>query len=481
VRLDEYAQYDGLGLAALVRRRQVHPRELARLAIMAAETVNPRVNAVLETYPERAEASATSPRPQGPFSGVPFLLKDIGACEQGKVQECGSRLLRGHVAEFDSYLAASFRRAGLTLLGRTATPEFALSASTESVLTGATRNPWDLALMAGGSSGGAAAAVAAGIVPMAHASDGAGSIRIPAGACGLVGLKPSRGRVTHGPSAAEGLGGMGVELAVSRTVRDTAALLDAVSRPAAGDPFVIVQPRRPYLREVGAPLSALRIAFTTTPWAPFSVLPEIARATREVAAQCEAMGHRVEEAAPTVDYDDLMRASCIVWALGYDLLLDAYAAKLGRTIGDATLEPVTLSLYHYARTLEPADLVWAEGVLNRTRRETGRFFHNYDLLLTPTLALPPQPIGRYSQNVTDVDFQGFFRRCDDIAPCVLLFNVTGQPAISLPLCQSQAGLPIGMQFVAHFGDEATLIRLAGALEQAMPWKDRVPPIHVSRV
>ena len=480
MKLEEYAQYDGLGLAELVRRREVCSSELAQLALSAVEKVNPQINAVIETYPERVTVLSDGAPSLGPFTGVPFLLKDLGATEQGKKQECGSRLLRGRVARHDSYLTASFRLAGLTLLGRTATPEFALSSSTESVLTGATRNPWDLTLMAGGSSGGSAAAVAAGIVPLAHASDGAGSMRIPAGACGLVGLKPSRGRVTHGPRAAEGLGGMDVELAVTRSVRDTATLLDAVSQPAVGDPFVIVQPQRPYLQEVGAPVGFLRIAFTTTPWAPYPVIPEIADATRRIAALCEGMGHRVEAASLTVAYDDLMQASCILWAFGYDAALDTYASQMGRRVSEETLEPVTLSLYRYAKTLRPTDLVWADGVLNRTRRETGRLLQSYNLLLTPTLTMLPQPIGRYSQNVTDVDFLGFFRRCDEIAPFVQLFNVTGQPAISVPLCQSEGGLPIGMQFVAHFGDEATLIRLASALEEAIPWKDRTPPVHSSR-
>src|SRR5581483_6798711 len=241
--LAEYASYDGLGLAELVRTRQASARELAELLLASVERVNPHINAVIETYSERARALDPHAASDGPFAGVPFLLKDIGSGEAGQLQELGSRLARGRVLDADSFLVESFRAVGLTILGRTATPEFALSATTESVLTGATRNPWDTARLAGGSSGGAAASVAAGILPIAHASDGAGSIRIPASACGLVGLKPSRGRVSSGPHAAESLAGMSQEFVVCRTVRDAAAMLDAVARPMPGDPFVIARQR----------------------------------------------------------------------------------------------------------------------------------------------------------------------------------------------------------------------------------------------
>ncbi len=479
--LNEYAQYDGLGLAALVKSGQVTPAELAALFVEAVEGLNPKINAVIEIYRERAAALGDQLEGAGPFLGVPFLLKDLGAAEAGQTREQGSRLLRGYVfKKGDSFLVQRFKAAGLTLLGRAATPEFALSSSTESLLTGATRNPWNLDLMAGGSSGGAAASVAAGILPIAHASDGAGSIRIPASACGLVGLKPSRGRVTHGPHGAESLGGMGVEFAVSRSVRDTAAMLDAVSQPAVGDPFTIVQPERPYLQEMGAPSGRLRIAFTTAPWGPFPIDPEVAEATRQVAVRCEAMGHAVEEASPRYDYDQFLKAIGVIWGFGYDAAIDGLAATTGRTVGEDTLEAVTLSFYHYAKTLTPADWAWAEYVLNQVRRATGQFFRDYDLLLTPTLIQLPEPIGKYSQNATDVDFLGFFRRCDETAVFLPLFNATGQPAISLPLVQSELGLPIGMQFVARFGDESTLIRLASAFEEAMPWRERIPPVHVSQ-
>jgi len=327
--------------------------------------------------------------------------------------------------------------------------------------------------------------VAAGILPIAHASDGAGSIRIPSSVCGLVGLKPSRGRVTAGPEAGETLMGMGVEFAVCRTVRDAAALLDAVAHPAPGDPFVIVQPERPYAREVGArvPLGRgrLRIAWTKTTWKPGAPIhPDVVRTVEQVAQQCAALGHELIEVGTLYDYETFVNAVWVGWAVGFDVALETWAEQLQRPINETTLEPVTLSLYHLAKQLSAADMARAETVYNQIRRATGRFFQQYDLLLTPTVAQPGDPIGKYSQNVTDVDFIGFFRRCDESDMYLPLFNLTGQPAITLPLGQSTTGLPIGVQFAARFGDEATLLRLASALETVMPWRDRVPPVHVGK-
>jgi amidase len=479
--LAEYASYDGLGLAELVRSGQVSARELAELLLAAVERLNSRINAVLETYPERA--SALGPHaPDGPFAGVPFLLKDIGSGEAGQLQELGSRLARGRTLDADSFLVEAFRAAGLTLLGRTATPEFALSATTESVLTGATRNPWDTARLAGGSSGGAAASVAAGILPIAHASDGAGSIRIPASACGLVGLKPSRGRVSSGPHAAESLAGMSQEFVVCRTVRDAAAMLDAVARPMPGDPFVIVRQREPYTQQIGANVGPLRIAWTARSWQPgASVDPEIARCVEQAARQCEALGHAVEEDSPSFDYEAFLRAICIGWAFGFDVEADELAAAMGRAVDDTTLEPVTLAYYQFARGISAADVVWADRVANQLRRGAGRFFEAYDILITPTLMRLPEPIGRYSQSRGDLDFYGFFRLCDELCVHMPLFNLTGQPAISLPLGISSSGLPIGVQFAARFGREDVLLALASAFEAALPWRGRQPAVHVSTI
>jgi amidase len=477
--LAEYAQYDGLSLAQLVRSRKVTRKELTRLFLAAIKKVNPKINAVIEIYSERVETDDGAV-PNGPFAGVPFLMKDLGAAEKGKPQECGSRLMKGYVAEKDAFLTIRFREAGLTLLGRTTTPEFGLAITTESLLMGATRNPWNLAMLAGGSSGGPAASVAAGILPIAHASDGGGSIRIPASACGLVGLKPSRGRVTQGPDSAEQLAGMLQEFVVSRTIRDTAAILDAVSQPAPGDPFIIMQPERPYIQEVNATPGKLRLAWTAQSWQPgTAVHPEVVRCVEQAAAKCDEMGHQVVETNPVFDYDEYLRALCILWGFGFDVSIDALAAKMGREINVETLEPVTLSWYDYARHLSAADAMTAEGIMNKFRRTFGRFFQEYDVLLTPTLAQLPEPLGKYVSTRTDTDFVGFMRLCDETCMHLPPFNVTGQPAISVPLGQSKSGLPIGVQFVARFGDEATLIRLASAFEQVMPWRDRTPPVHVS--
>jgi amidase len=480
--LSEYAQYDAVGLTELVKRKQVTTKELGRLFLTSVEKVNPKINAVIETYAERVGALENTPSPSGPFAGVPFLLKDLGATENGKRQECGSRLMKGYVADKDSFLTTRFKQAGLTLLGRSATPEFGLAGTTESILTGATRNPWNLEMLAGGSSGGAAASVAAGIIPIAHASDGAGSIRIPASACGLVGLKPSRGRVTQGPESAERLDGMVQEFVVSRTVRDTAVMLDAVSQPAPGDPFVIVQPQRPYRQEVNAsPSDKLRVAWTAQSWQPgTAVHPEVVGLVEQVAAECDELGHQVVEATPVFDYEEYLHALCVPWEFGFDVMIDSLALRMGREVSEETLEPVTLSCYHYAQDLNMADMVSADRVLNNLRRTFGRFFLDYDVLVTPTLAQLPEPLGKYATTRTDLDFVDFMRLGDEINMHLPPFNVTGQPAISLPLGQSNSGLPMGVQFVARFGEEATLIRLASRFEQALPWRDRIPSAHVSK-
>jgi amidase len=478
--LEEYARYDGLGLAELVRKKEVRAGELGQLMLAGIDKVNPQINAVVETYTERVHSPDEEELTTGVFAGVPLMLKDFGASEAGKRQEMGSRLCKGFVADQDSTLITRFKKAGLRILGRTACPEFAFSTATESLLNGITCNPWNLERGTGGSSGGAAASVAAGILPLAHASDGLGSIRIPASACGLVGLKPSRGRVTLGPQTAETYLGMVQEFIVCKTTRDAAAMLDAVSYPAPGDPFVIVQPQRAYSLEVGAPTGRLHIAYTTKPWMPFPIDPEIVRAVEQVALQCEAMGHLVEEATPVYDHEEMMRAACVVWTIGFDVIIDGFAASLHREVSPETLEAVTLAFYEYARKVTKAEAYQAEAVFNKVRRSTGQFFENYDLLITPSLIQLPDLHGKFSQNVTDVDPFGFFLRCNESDIFMGLFNVTGQPAISLPLCQSKSGLPIGIQFAAHFGDEAALIRISTALEQAMPWKDRKPPFHVSR-
>jgi amidase len=479
--LQEYSKFDGVALAELVKKREVSPKELGGIFVEAVEKVNPRINAVIEMYKDRVEGLDDRVLFSGPFVGVPFLMKDIGAGEKGRLQESGTRLMKGHISDKDSFLTLWFKKAGLNLLGRTTTPEFALGISTESVLTGDTRNPWNLELMAGGSSGGSAASIAAGIVPIAHGSDNGGSIRIPASACGLVGLKPSRGRVSLGPDIGEMWPGMLQEFVMSRTVRDTALMLDMVSTPAPGDPFIISQPTRPYAQEVNNPIERLRIAWSTDSWQPGSTVDsEIVNSLEQVVSECESMGHELIEASPIFDYEEYLRATCIAWSFGLYAGMEMFAAMTGRKIDEDTLEPVMLSFYNYSKGLTAADMLMTEFVLNKFRRTFGNFFQQYDILLTPTLVKLPEPIGKYTKMRTDIDYVGYMRLCDEVRIHPPAANVTGQPAVSLPLGQSKSGLPIGVQFMARFGEENVLIRLASSLEKEMPWYNRIPPVHISR-
>ncbi|MEJ2170319.1 MAG: amidase family protein [Desulfobacterales bacterium] len=475
--LSEYARFDGLGLAELIRKKEVSPREVAESALTGVHKINPKINAVIETYGDRIEKADTLPAPDRIFSGIPFFLKDLGAAEAGCRQERGSRLAKGYIAATDSYLTTRFKEAGALILGRTATPELGFAATTESILTGATRNPWDLNLIAGGSSGGSAAAVAAGLVPVAHASDGGGSIRIPAACCGIVGLKPSRGRVSCGPDADERLFGLTQEFVVSRTVRDMAAMLDAVSKPACGDPYVIMQPRQSYFEEAGVPPGQLRISITAESWLGVDVNAEIADTVGHIARICEAMGHDVEAAMPRFDLAPYFSALGVFWnsSLGYDC--DQLARQMGRRLDADYLEPVTLEVYKYSRNISAADTIRARAALNLTRRKVGEFFDKYDLLLSPTTAQLPVSIGTINQNLK-IPLDQWYQGTSQFNAFTNLFNATGLPAISLPLGQSKAGLPIGFQFAAGFGKEDLLIRVAGAFEKAMPWVGRKPPVHV---
>lgn len=473
MKLAEYSQYDGLGLAQLVRRREVSAQELAVSAIEAIGLLNPQLNAVLETYDERISDADSRITPDMPFAGVPFLLKDTGATEAGKRQECGSRIGKGYVASQDAFLTQRYKVAGLNILGRTTLPEFAQAATTESVHSGATCNPWDITRSTGGSSGGAAAAVAAGMVPIAHGSDTGGSIRIPAACCGLVGLKPSRGRISKGPLLDETLyGGLNTEHVITRTVRDTAAMLDATCHPATGDPFTIAPPLRPYLNEVGAPLEKLRIAFGTCALDD----PEMIAATEHISQQLAAMGHMVEQALPDIDGERYSQADTIVWAYSTAHEVRRLANATHYPLDEHHLEPPTIEALEIASQLSIDDWFEAMATYNHMRRTIGGFFEHYDVLLTPTITSPAPPLGVLNPNKR-ISFKDFMANTGNFCPHTAPFNVTGQPAISLPLCMSQDKLPIGIQFVARYADEATLIRLASALEVTMPWRDRRPPIH----
>ncbi|MFG2621267.1 amidase [Streptomyces sp. NPDC048507] len=475
MKLSEYTAHDGVGLARLVARGEVTPAELASAARLACDAVNPRINAVVETWP-----AEDAPVPgSAPLAGVPFLIKDLAITMAGKRVELGSRLAAGNVAGADSALMARFRRAGLVTLGRTATPEFAYSTTTEGVLYGPTRNPWDPARTPGGSSGGSGAAVAAGIVPIAHATDAAGSIRVPAASNGLFGLKPTRGRVSMGPDADEVFNGLAVHGALSRSVRDSAVLLDLVQGPETGDPYAAQRPERPYVQEVTRSPGSLRIGLLTRPWGGRTVDGAIVDATLRAARLAESLGHRVEEVRVDLGagWEDFVLANARLWTTNLVTWIDGLAAASGRPVGPATLEPEVLAAYAYGRHVSGTQFVGALALRNGVARAIGRYFAAYDLLLTPTLPEPPVPLGTYAEGLTDAGGPAWIERVFHRSPFTAAFNVAGTPAMSVPLESDPAtGLPVGIQFAAGYGREDLLFRLAGQLERAAPWAGRTPAV-----
>jgi amidase len=468
MQIDEYLSYDAVDLARLVREGEATAAELAECAAALAESWNPSINAVLELFDDVDTTLASAPG-DAPFSGVPFLIKDLVIQAEGRLSEMGSRLAAGLVAPQDSDLMARFRQAGLVTLGRTATPEMGYNVATETLQAGICRNPWDTSRSPGGSSGGAAAAVAAGIVPVAHANDGGGSIRIPAACCGLVGLKPTRGRVPIGPAAAEGLSGFGIEFAVTRSVRDAAALLDAVQGPGVGDPYVIAPPDVPYVSVLQQAPRALKIGYCTESWSGVAVDPEISDAVLAVARACESMGHRVEEACPPLDAEAFASANTDLWSASIAHWVVDICAATGRPADHSTLEQSTLAVHEHGLSLSAVDLLHTDDIFNGVNRDFGRFFRDYDVLLTPTTAQLPWPVGQHVSDGGDYTARGWTDHVFNPAPFTAVYNCTGQPAISLPLARSESGLPIGVQFAAPYGREDTLLSLAAVFEQTMSW------------
>lgn len=464
----EYLEYDGLGLAQLVREGAVSAGELARCALTLAQQWQPVLNAVVEQFDDLEQSIAAVPG-DAPFSGVPFYIKDLVLQASGRRSEMGSRLGAGLVAPADSDLMQRFRQAGLVTLGRTAVPEMGYNCATETVAQGETANPWDQGRSPGGSSGGSAAVVAAGIVPLAHANDGGGSIRIPASCCGLVGLKPSRGRVPIGPGAADGLGGFGIEFALTRTVRDCAALLDAVQGPGIGDPYIIPAPAAPYASCLAAAPRPLRIAFGSEAWSGVPVDPEIRAAVTAVAHLCEDLGHQLEPAMPDLDGEAFARANTDLWSAHIAHWVVDICAATGRKAGSDTLEQATLAIHEHGMSLSAVDLLHAEDYFNKVGRDFGHFFADYDLLLLPTVAQLPWRLGEHASAGGDFSARGWTDHVFRDAPFTAVFNCTGQPAISLPLGRSASGLPFGLQFVARMGREDVLLALAAELERRRPW------------
>ena len=469
----EYVNYDGLGLAELVRTREVTATEILEAAIARIERLNPTLNAVITKVYDAARAEAQALDADAPFAGVPFLLKDLGGAQASVPLSAGSRFFAHAAAPADAEIVKRHKRAGLMILGRTNTPEFGLSATTEPVLFGPTRNPWDPTRTAGGSSGGSAAAVAVRMVPLAHASDGGGSIRIPAACCGLFGLKITRNRNTLAPYAGESLAGCSVEHVVSRSVRDSAAALDATAGPAPGDPYFAAPPARPFLAEVGAPPDRLRIALTTKAFGGAPVHPDCVAATEAAARLCEELGHIVEEAAPAFDGEGLDANYNRIFAVGATANIQLRARAIGKELNPEAFERVTWAMVEMGRAISAPDYVMMVNRLHGISREIAAFFDTYDALLTPSLAEPPVELGVL--DMMSDDLAAYTERLWRFTPFTYPFNVTGQPAMSVPLSWNAAGLPIGVHFVGRYGDEATLFRLAAQLEQARPWADRRPP------
>jgi amidase len=479
MRLDEYAKHDALGLAELVKKGEATPAELRQTALDAIAKVNSALNAVLQVLADQSAKEVAGSVAKGPFQGVPFLIKEIMCHAAGVPLDYGSRLAQGVVFPHDTELMARFRRAGFVLVGTTQTPEFGYNPTTETVLHGPVHNPWMRGRSAGGSSGGSGAAVAAGVVPIAHANDGGGSIRIPASCNGLVGLKPTRDRTPSGPDAADPLSGWGIELCVSRTVRDTAAVLDAVAGPDVGAPSHPVPPSRPFLQEVGAPTGRLRVAFSTKPASGRPIDPECVKAVENTAKLLGELGHEVVEAQPPLDWDAYLRAAHPVWAAFTARGVDSLSQLTGRKPSLDTLESATLSCYLEGKKLLATELLAALEYCNGLSRAFGAFFEQYPYFLSPTLARRPVPHGEMDQNKAGISAWEWTQHAFELVPFTPAFNTTGQPAISLPLHWSPDGLPVGVQVAARFGDEAGLIRLAAQLEQARPWRDRRPAVHVA--
>lgn len=471
--LSEYAEHDAVGLAHLIANRQVSQAEVRGAALRAIQTLNPQINAVIETWEDEPQ---TQP---GPLQGVPLLVKDLGLTVRNRRNELGSRLAQGCVAEADSALMSRFRQAGLLPLGRTTTPELAASTTTENRVDGPTRNPWDLSRSAGGSSGGSAAAVAAGLVPVAHATDGGGSIRVPAACCGLFGMKPSRGRLPMGPDVDEVWAGLAVHGILSRSVRDTASVLEMAHGPALGDPFHIAAPKQPYRSLLDREPGALRIAVQAHALNGQLTAPEVSAGLKTVCHTLEDLGHQVTPVVADIglSWEAFVELNARFWAGNTAAWIDAIATATGRAINESTLEPATLALYQLGQELSATQLLGAMHQRNVVTRKVGELFNHYDVLLTPTLPNTAPVIGQYNGGQETLDGRGWMARVFDHSPFTALFNVSGCPAMSMPLAQDAAnGFPIGMQFGASYGREDLLLQLAAQLERALPWHARRPAI-----
>ncbi len=478
VTLSDALARDALGQAELVLSGAVQPIELVEAVIARIEELNPQLNAIVTPMYDLAREAARGDIPEGPFRGVPFLLKDLGASYAGVRQTGGSKSLARNISQTDSELVVRQKRAGLITVAKTNTPEFGLTGTTESHFLGAARNPWDLERTTGGSSGGSSAAVAARIVPMAHASDGGGSIRIPASCCGLFGLKPTRARNTLAPGAGDRLSGLVCEHAVSLTVRDSAALLDATAGPHPGDPYPAPPKQRPFLDETRTEPGSLRIAFSLWPPIDTPVHQDCVKAVESTAKLLESLGHKVEEAAPEVGMEQFRQAFMVLWLSSFAGTVEGIAAATSSAPNPDLYEPMNWQLYQQGVQIKGWEYLRAVGYLQALSRRFASFFETYDVWLTPTVAEPPPKLGvlHPGPEVASPDASRIVERMFQFVPFTQFANTTGQPAMSMPLHWNDAGLPIGVHFTGRFGDEATLFRLAAQLEQEQPWIGRKPPV-----
>jgi amidase len=474
----EYSNLDGLALAEKVKAGEVTASELCNLALVGVKSLNPDLNGVVEVYDDALEGLEDINSSDVAFPGVPTLVKDFPS-KKGRKAEFGSEFSKGFIASENMGFYDRMCNAGIVTLGRTTSSEHGLAATIETRLYGSTHNPWDLTRSTSGSSGGAAAMVAAGVVPFSQASDGGGSIRNPAACCGLVGLKPSRGRVSAAPYSNAPLSGIATGFVLTRSVRDCAALLDILAGPFAGDFYEIPVPAQPFINEVVSPGRILDIALVCDAWSGLPVDPQILEATKKAASFLEAQGHHIHLVSPDFDYAEYLEAQKLIWCAHLYHSIKDMAEHLKRTPSPDNLQTTSLAAYERGRTVSADEFLWSIDVYEKIARKVGGFLSQYNAMITPTACILPEVLGTYNPDVACASVDDLF---DQLAPkesFTALFNASGQPAVSLPLAMSREGLPIGVQIITNFADEATLFQIAAACEQEYQWHLRKPPIHFS--
>ncbi len=469
----EYDDFDAVGLAKLVAKNDVSADELLDEAIDRTERINPEVNAITHKHYDEARAAIKAGLPDGPLKGVPFLLKDLYVFLKGTVTTNGSGLFKDFVSDHNATLTQRYIDAGLVIFGKTNTPEFGLTCTTEPRLFGQTKNPWDLTRTSGGSSGGASAAVAAGILPIANASDGGGSIRIPAAMTGLFGMKPTRGRTPSGPDRGEGWAGQSISHAVSRTVRDNAVMLDVTQGTTPGDPYEVQAPTRAYALDTTQDPKPLRIAFNTKTHGGNEPEPDVIKSIEDAAKLCESLGHQVEEARPHVDPAEFGKSQLSLICSNIAATVDGRLEALGREMQQGDLENNTILMAEMGRAVSGPDYTKSVLFMHQLGRTMATFHETYDVYLSPVTGSPPVDLGWL--DMMSEDSAAYAERMGKFVPYTGMFNMTGQPSMSVPLYWTEGGLPVGSMFTGRFGDEATLFQLAGQLERARPWADKHAP------